>query len=56
MSNKIIHIILLTCAVISGFLVVIAPVVLDSNEALALVVSGSVIMFASFIIAFWGVE
>jgi len=56
MSNKIIHIILLTCAVISGFLVVIAPVVLDSNEALALVVSGSTIMFASFYLAFWGVE
>jgi uncharacterized membrane protein len=56
MANKILHTILLTCAVISGFLVVIAPQVLDSEEALAVVINGLVILFASFYLAFWGVE
>jgi hypothetical protein len=56
MTNKILHIVLLTCAIISGSMVIVAPYWLDSAEALAVVINGLVILFASFILAFWGVE
>ena len=56
MANKILHIILLTCAIISGSMVIVAPHWLDSGEALAVVINGLVILFASFILACWGIE
>lgn len=56
MANKILHTILLTCAIISGSMVIVAPYWLDSAEALAVVINGLVILFASFILAFWGIE
>ena len=56
MANKILHTVLMLCAIISGSMVILAPYFLDSTEALVLVINGLVILFASFTLAFWGVE